>query len=562
MPVLTSSSSASRGTGSPQPGSLLWSSRFSFRVVDSGCSGMGASMNGDVGGCTRSDPLPSGPKPVGPISGTTSGVVDSGVHACHLRQSVGRQLMDQQRVLQHILRWAAENENIRVVVLTGSMARGSEYVHPLSDLDVELYVADEAALLADNDWYAPFGEVLVVEALPNPGWHPTRLVYYVDGKIDFMIGTVSALATTRYERPFQVLLDKDGIATQLAAATAQSVASAPPSDAAFAECTHWFYAAAIMIAKCIVRDEPWQAKQRDWDLKQQLMRMIEWDHKARYGWAYDTWSRGKRLKEWLDKDLLTDLDACWAGFGGVDNARALLSNVDLFGRIMMRTADALGRAPFDATRTRAEIVRILGGMTEEGAIGVTRSQLIVLVSGQPASGKTTLAGHLARRLSFPLVSRDTITEALADATGRRSRELSQLSFGVFWRLVGQQAATGLGVVAETNLHRGASEPGVLALAAQASVALVHCVTSREVSVQRFARRHQQGQRHWCFEDGNRVKQLRAGAADPAWDRAQPLVLGLPTMLVDTTDGYVPDLDAVVEFLEEARNPSVSTGSGG
>jgi aminoglycoside 6-adenylyltransferase len=265
--------------------------------------------------------------------------------------------MNQQRVLQHLLDWAADAANIRVVVLTGSMARGPEYVHPLSDVDVELYVSDPAALLADATWYTRFGEVLVVEALPNPGWHPTRLVYYVDGKIDFMIAPVRALATTRYDRPFHVLLDKDGVATQLSSAPA--TAASPPAEDEFLECIHWFYAAAIMFARCIVRDEPWQAKVRDWDLKQQLLRMIEWDHKARYGWAYDTWSRGKRLKEWMDPDLLADLGASWSGFGGADNARALLRSMELFERLTRRTADVIGYAPFDANPVRDEVGRIL-----------------------------------------------------------------------------------------------------------------------------------------------------------------------------------------------------------
>ncbi|MBV9173038.1 MAG: aminoglycoside 6-adenylyltransferase [Chloroflexi bacterium] len=57
-------------------------------------------------------------------------------------------------------------------------------------------------------------------------------------------------------------------------------------------------------------------------MKQQLLRMLEWDHKARYGWAYDTWSRGKRLKEWIDPDVLADLDPCWSGFGTADTTLA------------------------------------------------------------------------------------------------------------------------------------------------------------------------------------------------------------------------------------------------
>lgn len=266
--------------------------------------------------------------------------------------------MDHDRVLEHVLDWATLSPNIRVVVLTGSMARGPEHVHPLSDIDIELYVSDPAVLLDDHGWYRQFGEVLVVEALPNPGWHPARLVYYVGGRIDFMVAPVRALDTTRYQRPFQVLLDKDDVATHLP--SAQRTEALAPTQDEFLECINWFYAAAIMCAKCIVRDEPWQSKYRDWDLKQQLLRMLEWDHKARYGWAYDTWSRAKRLKEWIDSDVLADLDACWAAFGAADNTLALLHSIGLFDRLTRRTADVIGYAPFDTDRVRDEVARILG----------------------------------------------------------------------------------------------------------------------------------------------------------------------------------------------------------
>ena len=60
--------------------------------------------------------------------------------------------MDQHRILQQILEWARLLENIRVVVLTGSMARAPEHVHPLSDIDIEFYVRDPAQLLDDGSW--------------------------------------------------------------------------------------------------------------------------------------------------------------------------------------------------------------------------------------------------------------------------------------------------------------------------------------------------------------------------------------------------------------------------
>lgn len=96
----------------------------------------------------------------------------------------------------------AEDENIRVVLVTGSTARGE--THPLSDLDVELYGRDPQPLLPDDSWHWRFGRVVAVEALPNPGWHPTRLLYLTGAKkIDFVIAPVTALHDARYDRPSQ-----------------------------------------------------------------------------------------------------------------------------------------------------------------------------------------------------------------------------------------------------------------------------------------------------------------------------------------------------------------------
>ena len=75
-------------------------------------------------------------------------------------------------VLERVVRWAERDANVRVVVLEGSVGRGDAAVDEWSDLDVRLYVVDAEQLLRRRAWFEQFGDVLVVEALANPGWHP------------------------------------------------------------------------------------------------------------------------------------------------------------------------------------------------------------------------------------------------------------------------------------------------------------------------------------------------------------------------------------------------------
>jgi aminoglycoside 6-adenylyltransferase len=270
------------------------------------------------------------------------------------------------RVLADVIAWANAEQNVRALVLTGSAARGPQDLHELSDLDVELYVKVPSVLLEHSGWYEQFGEVLVVESLDNPGWHPTRLVYYTGGKIDFMIAPADALRVASYARPFRVLVDKDGTARDL---STSHVPDNIPTVSAFMECVDGFYAAAIMCAKCIVRNEPWLAKLRDWESKQSLLRMIEWDHKARYGLVYDTWYQGKHLQRWADNDVLMALDNCWSGFGPSQTAAALLASVDLFERLRARAAESFGIPCLSRVQAYNEVLAILTGIGPRPAFG-------------------------------------------------------------------------------------------------------------------------------------------------------------------------------------------------
>jgi hypothetical protein len=114
-----------------------------------------------------------------------------------------------------------------------------------------------------------------------------------------------------------------------------------------------------MCAKCVVRRDPWAAKYRDWDLKGRLLEMIVWDHKSRYGWQYDTRHHGGRLREWLDADVGSSLETCWGTFSEESTRAALMSSMELFDKLSSRTAIRLTLAPFNSSRVRNEIERIL-----------------------------------------------------------------------------------------------------------------------------------------------------------------------------------------------------------
>jgi predicted kinase len=85
---------------------------------------------------------------------------------------------------------------------------------------------------------------------------------------------------------------------------------------------------------------------------------------------------------------------------------------------------------------------------------VASGRQVVLVSGAPGSGKTSLAGPLAAELGFTLLGKDRIKETLHDAHGAPapdlawSRRLGGAAMELLWALAG---STGPGRPARSNL---------------------------------------------------------------------------------------------------------------
>lgn len=126
---------------------------------------------------------------------------------------------------------------------------------------------------------------------------------------------------------------------------------------------------------------------------------------------------------------------------------------------------------------------------------------LVLVTGKPASGKTTLATRLAAELRFPLLTKDAIKETLYDTIGWSDREFSRqmgvASFRVLFVTLEALLAAGVSAIAEAPFDRDISAAELKALRARHPFTLVQvlCRAEGQVLVDRFRERNQSGSRH-------------------------------------------------------------------
>jgi len=81
---------------------------------------------------------------------------------------------------------------------------------------------------------------------------------------------------------------------------------------------------------------------------------------------------------------------------------------------------------------------------------------IIIVTGHPATGKTTLANILAQELVLPLIWKDSFKETLAEALGwstdEWSRKLSVASWALLYQQVEILAKAGVPFIAEGNFE--------------------------------------------------------------------------------------------------------------
>lgn len=169
---------------------------------------------------------------------------------------------------------------------------------------------------------------------------------------------------------------------------------------------------------------------------------------------------------------------------------------------------------------------------------------MILVTGASATGKTTLAHRVARLVGAPVISRDEIKEGLVagapDYVPPPGDPLDRRTYAIFFDVLDLLVGNGVTVVAEAAFQDRLWRPGLAGMSATGPVVVIECVTSAAVVAGRIDQRAATNPVH-------RHAHARPGP-HLAVDRWQGITLAVPKLAVDTTDGYRPGLDAIVDFV--------------
>ena len=181
--------------------------------------------------------------------------------------------------------------------------------------------------------------------------------------------------------------------------------------------------------------------------------------------------------------------------------------------------------------------------------------LLLVVSGPPAGGKTSIAEDLAERLRVPFVSKDLFKERLYETWGSGDaleERVEEAALAMLYDVAGAQLDAGVSVMAESNFDRRSDLEPLRRLHAEhdARIVQVHCTRAKEKLLERFVGRIEEGDRHPGHGDEPEdVDEVERQLDEGVWD---PLELDGELLRVDKDDPAfdVDDLAQRIRALAE------------
>ncbi|HSV10735.1 MAG TPA: AAA family ATPase [Hanamia sp.] len=177
--------------------------------------------------------------------------------------------------------------------------------------------------------------------------------------------------------------------------------------------------------------------------------------------------------------------------------------------------------------------------------------LLVVVTGTPASGKTTLAHILAAKINCPVLSRDKFKEGYLNTLNLAHNHLDKATDvhvnETFFEATDLLISKGISIIIEAAFQDKLWRPKLLNFLHKAEVRIIICRTNVQLIKARFTNRFSNDPNREKYH-GDKSISLSGEEFASLTKNYKPVNIDAPTLQVDTTHNYNPDIEEIIKFI--------------
>lgn len=177
---------------------------------------------------------------------------------------------------------------------------------------------------------------------------------------------------------------------------------------------------------------------------------------------------------------------------------------------------------------------------------------LIIVTGRPGSGKTTLSKELSKTLYLPLVVGDEIKEGYVNTFNVKHDQLGEdtnrIVTEVFFKNIELLLTCNISLIIEAAFQHQVWQSKIEHLKKLAIIMVIICECGDKVAAQRHCSRGvSDPQREYYHGDSQVAHFKKTGEILPPAHYEAP-TLNVPTLKVSTLDGYNPTLEVIIERI--------------
>lgn len=236
--------------------------------------------------------------------------------------------------LKKLIEFARKSDNIRALVLQGSVVNHKAPIDIFSDLDPLFYCRDVFEFVNDFEWKNTFGEVISYfhdewDSHDNKKTY-SRLTLYSDGfKIDFGFADISLAKYANDMELYKIYVDKDSAIPKPEVDDDRKFYVKKPTNQEFQDVLRDFFFDSSYVLKTICRDEITFNQYMFGILHKKIVILAEWYIGIKHDFKVNTGVYGRYLKQFLSETEYQSLKETYPSYKTEESKKALFKSFDL-----------------------------------------------------------------------------------------------------------------------------------------------------------------------------------------------------------------------------------------